>query len=70
MPSLLAVVYCVASVVNVDLGMLFHDLSDASSQVLQRSHKVIDLICLHQSNSLAIIELAHAIHEHFHELSR
>ena len=47
----------------------FHDLSDTSSQVLQQSHEVIDLICLHQSNALALIELAHAIQEHFHQLS-
>ena len=33
-----------------------------------RMNEVIDLILLHQSNALALIELAHAIHEHFHEL--
>ena len=31
-------------------------------------NEVIDLILLHQSNSLALIELTHAIHEHIHEL--
>ena len=35
---------CVLLVTNVDLGMSFHDLSDASSKVLQLSHKIIDLI--------------------------
>ena len=35
---------CLLLVVNVDLGMPFHDLSDASSQVLQQSHEVIDII--------------------------
>ena len=59
---------CLLLVVNVDLGMSFHDLCDASSQVLQQSHEVIDLILLHQSNALALIKLANAIHEHFHEL--
>ena len=59
---------CLLLVVNVDLGMPFHDLCDASSQILQQSHEVIDLICLHQSNALALIELTHTIHEHFHEL--
>ena len=33
-----------------------------------RMHEVIDLICLHQSNALALIELAHAVHEHIYEL--
>ena len=33
-----------------------------------RMNEVIDLICFHQSNALALIELTHAIHEHFHEL--
>ena len=41
---------------EVDLRMSFHDLCDASSKVLQQSHEVIDLICLHQSDSLAFIE--------------
>ena len=59
---------CLFLVVNVDLGVPFHDLSDASSQVFQQSHEVIDLILLHQSNALALIELAHAIQEHFYEL--
>ena len=59
---------CLLLVVNVNLGVPFHDLSDASSQVLQQSHEVIDLICLYQSNALAIIELTHAIQEHFHQL--
>ena len=31
-------------------------------------NEVIDFICLHQSNALALIELTHAIQEHFHEL--
>ena len=30
---------CLLCVVNVDLGMSFHDLCDASSQVLQQSHE-------------------------------
>ena len=35
---------------EVDLGIPFHDLSDASSKVLQLSHKIIDLIQM--SNTL------------------
>ena len=35
---------CVLLVVNVDLGMSFHDLRDASSQVLQQVDDIIDLI--------------------------
>ena len=30
--------------------------------------EVIDLICFHQSNALALIELTHAIQEHIYEL--
>ena len=41
---------CLLCVVNVDLGVSFHDLSDSSSQVLQLSHKIIDLIQM--SNTL------------------
>ena len=41
---------CLLLVVNVDLGMSFHDLSDSSSKVLQLSHKIIDLIQM--SNTL------------------
>ena len=35
---------CLLCVVNADLGMPFHDLSDSSSQVLQQLNEVIDLI--------------------------
>ena len=35
---------CLLLVVNVDLGMSFHDLSDASSKVLQRVDEVFDNI--------------------------
>ena len=35
---------CLLCVVNIDLGMSFHHLSDASSQVLQQSREVIDII--------------------------
>ena len=45
-----------ACVVNVDLGVSFHDLSDASSQVLQQLHEVIDLIQM--SISLLISQLS------------
>ena len=54
---------CLLLVVNITLGMSFHDLSDIPAQVLQQSHEVIDLILLHQSNALALIEFIHAIHE-------
>ena len=43
--------------------MLFHNLCDASTQVLQQSHEVIDLACFHQSNALVLIEFTHVIHE-------
>ena len=45
-----------ACVANVDLGVSFHDLCDASSQVLQQSHEVIDLIQM--SISLLISQLS------------
>ena len=35
---------CLLCVGNVNLGMPFHDLSDASSQVLQQVDEVIDFI--------------------------
>ena len=35
---------CLLCVVNVDLSMPFHDLSDSSSQVLQQSHEGIDFL--------------------------
>ena len=54
--------------VKVNIGIPFHDLCDASSQVLQQSHEVIYLISLHQSNALALIELSYAIQEHIHKL--
>ena len=54
--------------VKVNIGIPFHDLCDASSQVLQQAHKVIYLISLHQSNALALIELSYAIQEHIYKL--
>ena len=33
-----------------------------------RMNEVIDFICFHQLNALALIEFTHAIQEHFHEL--
>ena len=50
-------------VANLNLGVLFHDLRDASAQVVQQSHEVIDFILLHQSNTLALVEFTHMIHE-------
>ena len=47
---------CLLLVANVDLGVSFHDLCDASSQVLQQLHEVIDLIQM--SISLLISQLS------------
>ena len=49
--------------INVNLCMPFHDLCDSTSQVLQQSNEVIDLVLLHQSNAFAPIEFTHTIHE-------
>ena len=53
---------------EVDLGVPFHDLSDASSQVLQQAYDIIDVICFHQLSAISVIILAHAIHEYLLQL--
>ena len=65
---------CVLLVTNVDLGMSFHDLRDTSSQVLQLSHKIIDIIqvsiTLLNHSFMLIFQVSNILDQRIHRLTQ
>ena len=67
MPSLLAVVCSVLSMSTLACRFTIWVMPPRRF-FNNRMNEVIDFICFHQLNALALIEFTHAIQEHFHQL--